>query len=48
MWEMEAAIERGNERSAAGPDGITNSMLKNLPEVVKRNLLKSINDAWHD
>ncbi|XP_042142358.1 uncharacterized protein LOC121833283 [Ixodes scapularis] len=48
MWEMEAAIDRGNERSAAGPDGITNSMLKNLPEVVKHNLLKSINNAWHE
>ncbi|KAG0420489.1 hypothetical protein HPB47_003464 [Ixodes persulcatus] len=35
MWEMEAAIERGNERSAAGPDGITNSMLKNLPETAQ-------------
>ncbi|KAG0443890.1 hypothetical protein HPB47_014417 [Ixodes persulcatus] len=48
MWEIEAAIERGNEWSAGGPDGITNTMLKNLPEEVKRNLLKSINDAWHE
>lgn len=47
-WEMEAAIEKGNERSAAGPDGVTNSMLKNLPEAAKRNLLKLINNAWNE
>lgn len=45
---MEAAIELCNERSAAVPDSITNSMRKNLTEAVKRRKLKLINDAWYE
>lgn len=49
LWEMKAAIEQlGNERSAAGPDGITNAMFKNLPEAAKRMLIKLIKDVWHE
>lgn len=45
---MEAAIEWCNERSAAVPDSITNSLRKNLTEAVKRRKLKLINDAWYE
>ncbi|KAG0417662.1 hypothetical protein HPB47_005425 [Ixodes persulcatus] len=40
VWELEAAIANGRTRSAPGPDQITNSMLKNLPELARAALLE--------
>lgn len=46
VWELEAAIANGRTRSAPGPDQITNSMLKNLPECARAALLEQINIIW--
>lgn len=45
-WELEAGIERGNERRAAGLDRINNAMLKNLNDGSKKKLLEQINRIW--
>ncbi|XP_029826911.3 uncharacterized protein LOC115312129 [Ixodes scapularis] len=45
-WELETAIDQGRIKSAPGPDGITASMLRNLPEEGKQQVLRWFNHMW--
>ncbi|KAM7298532.1 hypothetical protein ISCGN_019126 [Ixodes scapularis] len=46
MGELHAALARANARSAPGPDLITISELRNLPELHLQLLLDAINEIW--
>ncbi|KAG0413442.1 hypothetical protein HPB47_009405 [Ixodes persulcatus] len=46
MAELHAALARANARSALGPDLITISELRNLPELHLQLLLDAINEIW--
>lgn len=45
-WEVTAALQSLNCRSAAGPDGITNKMLRNLPNAEVSRLTEYYNRCW--
>ena len=44
--EIEAAIKQLKCKKAAGPDGVTNDMIKHLGPAAKKTLLELFNDSW--
>ncbi|KAM7287414.1 uncharacterized protein ISCGN_031105 [Ixodes scapularis] len=44
--ELESALQRGKTHTAPGPDKITMTMLRNLPDLTKSELLEWINEIW--
>ncbi|KAM7289011.1 uncharacterized protein ISCGN_029148 [Ixodes scapularis] len=44
--ELEAALHVGKAHTAPGPDKVTMTMLRNLPDQSKEEYLKEINNVW--
>lgn len=47
-WEVRAAMQKLNSRSAAGPDRVTNKAIKNLSEAAIENITKYYNKCWRE
>lgn len=48
VWEVKAALQTINTRSAAGPDKVTNKALKNLNETAIEALTHYFNKCWSE
>lgn len=45
-WEVRAVLQTINCKSAAGPDNVTNKMLRNLPDSGVTALTRCFNECW--